>query len=250
MFRKLISQKSVVINEFKIFLDKDDPLRLSLFGEFENDERKIMKKMIKKGDVVLDVVSHIGFHSLLFSRLVGEKGKVYAFEPHPETFALLEKNIEVNNIKNIKPIQAAISDCNGIEKLYLNKYSNASHAFYNPENMKKFIQVKTIRLDSYNKIKADFIKIDVEGAERKVLKGMIELIKRSPNLKMMIEFVPHTSEKSGITTKEFLTTLEKYFKLYEINRENLVKTSHKELIKKYTVKNRKGTNLFCDNKIK
>jgi hypothetical protein len=158
---------------------------------------------------------------------------------------LLKKNIEVNNIKNIEPIQKAVSDCEGKEKLYVDKYSNASHSFYTP-GTKNFIEVDTIKLDNQN-MKVDFIKIDVEGAERKVLKGMTKLIEKNPNLKMMIEFVPYTSEKSGITTEEFLNILEKYFKLYEIDKGSLTETNKEELAQKYTIKNRKGTNLFCSH---
>ena len=244
-FREITSKKSITIDGFKIFLNKDDPLRLSLFGEFEKGERSILAKLIKKGDTVLDIGANIGFHSLLFSRLVGEKGMVYAFEPFPENFALLKKNIEINNIKNMKPIQKAVSDKEGTERLYVDKYSNASHSFYTPD-AKEFMEVETIKLDGFE-IKTDFIKIDVEGAERKVLKGMIKLIERNPNLKMMIEFVPHTAKKTGVSTEEFLDTLEKYFKLYEIDKENLIEINKDKLSEKYTIQNCKGTNLFCIN---
>jgi len=245
-FREITCKKSIIIDGFKMFLNKDDPLRLSLLGGFEKDERGVFAKLIKEGDIVLDVGANIGFQSLLFSRLVGEKGMVYTFEPFPENFALLKKNVETNNIKNVKLAQKAVSDANGKEKFFIDKYSNASHGFYS-FNANGFIEVEPIKLDNYE-MSVNFVKIDVEGADGKVLKGMTKLIERSPNMKIMIEFHPRAIEKSGITTEEFLDLLENYFRIYKVEEENLIETNKKELREKYTIKNDKLVNLFCFRK--
>jgi FkbM family methyltransferase len=245
-FRELTCKKSIIFDGFKMFLNKDDPLGLSLSGGFEKDERKIFSELIKEGDTVLDVGANIGFQSLLFSRLVGEKGMVYAFEPFPENFALLKKNTEINNIRNIKPIQKAVSDVSGKEKFFIDKYSNASHGFYS-FNPGGFMEVETIKLNDYE-MSVDFVKIDVEGADGKVLKGMTKLIERSPNMKIMIEFCPRAIEKSGIATEEFLDLLENYFRIYRISEGNLIKANKRDLREKYTAENDKLANLFCFRK--
>ena len=80
----------VFVNGFKMYLDKNDGSGFSLGTGYEKYETKVMKDHIKKGDIVIDCGGHIGYYSLLFSRLVGKKGKVYTFEADPTNFSLLK----------------------------------------------------------------------------------------------------------------------------------------------------------------
>jgi FkbM family methyltransferase len=84
---------------------------------------------------------------LIAARLVGEEGKVYAFEPEPYNFNLLLKNIEVNRYKNIVPVRKAVSDKIGINKLFLSTEDLSVHTFYNLSGNTKSIEVETINLD-------------------------------------------------------------------------------------------------------
>ena len=117
---------------------------------------------------------------------MGEKGKVYAFEPHPETFALLKKNIEENGYTNVIAEQKAISDKAGVIKLYLAKKNRTTtHSIVkNQYTQDSFFEVEAIALDDYFKQKKkpviNFIKLDVEGAEHHATLGMRKLIQRNP----------------------------------------------------------------------
>lgn len=95
----------IEIQGHKMFIEPADGLEFLIKPHHEEFETEIFKKEIKKGDTVLDLGAHIGYYTLLAAKLVGEKGKVFAFEPEPTNFALLKKNIKINNYQNVIPVQ-------------------------------------------------------------------------------------------------------------------------------------------------
>jgi FkbM family methyltransferase len=235
----------------KMFIDPTDVARLSIFGVLEPLETEIFKKEIKKGDVVLDIGANIGYYTLIAARLVGEKGKVFAFEPHPQNFALLKKNIKLNGYKNVTLVEKAVSNKNKKLKLYLSGYDCGAHSLYNSHKGQHFVEVESIRLDDYfSKLgkKIDFVKIDVEGAEYEALQGMSKIIKRNKDIKIVTEFYPALFKKSGIAPEEFLEFLTREgFNLYNINElEKKIEPVYiSEFLKKYNPKKRNNTNLLC-----
>ena len=86
-----------------------------------------MREILKPGMVVLDIGANIGYHTLISSKLVGNTGKIYSFEPEPHNFKLLLKNIEINEFKNIIPINKALSNNIGSTKLFLDTQSENIH---------------------------------------------------------------------------------------------------------------------------
>jgi tRNA/tmRNA/rRNA uracil-C5-methylase (TrmA/RlmC/RlmD family) len=76
---------------------------------WEPFETHIASTELNQGDVILDLAANIGYFTSLFSKLVGEQGKVFAFEPNPDNFALLQRNVEVNNCTNVTLIISADS---------------------------------------------------------------------------------------------------------------------------------------------
>lgn len=134
-------------------------------------------QFLKEGDVCIDIGANVGFYTLLFSVLVGESGKVYAFEPTPRTFNILTANSLQK--KNVVRANAALMEAEeersladyGAEKSGLNTILHASsHEGARPN----LIAVTATTLDSYclsNDVRPTFIKIDTEGAEEMVLKG-------------------------------------------------------------------------------
>lgn len=114
----------VIIDKHILFLDDQDRLELSVRGSYESYETEIFKKLIRFRDVVLDVGAHIGYHTLTMARLVGDAGKVVAFEPDPTNFALLEKNIAANKYSNVKAIKKGVAEST----------ENSDRNFYFPFN--------------------------------------------------------------------------------------------------------------------
>lgn len=239
----------------KMFLDSKDSLGLSLNGIYEKFETELVKKMVTEGDVVVDVGAHIGYYTLIFAKCVGNGGIVFAFEPEPNNFSLLSKNIEINGYKNVNLEQLAISDFDGTCVLYTFNTSSGANRIYKPleKNYKnsKPIQIKAISLDDYftnrpeNKI--DLIKIDVEGAEFNVLKGMQNIMKKNINLKILLEFNPYFLENAGANPKHLIDFLQdRSFKINYLDEENnrMMEVDADFLLSNEIYKNH-TVNLFC-----
>lgn len=200
----------------KLFVSKKDSglgLMLRAKGNFEPVQTKKFIKSIKKGDVVLDIGANIGYYSVLASKLVGKKGKVYAFEPDPRNLKLLYKNLEVNGCQNVVVVEAALGSKKG--KLFLTQdISNPGESSLAKGKKGKKILVDVIRLDDFVRQKriknVDLIKIDVEGAELEVLRGGLATLKKARDLKIFIECNAPALRKfgeSGISLCAFLKGL-------------------------------------------
>ena len=146
-----------------------------LFEYYEIETTRFFKKNMKKGMVVVDAGANDGYFTRMFSRLVGSTGTVYAFEPDQEAFELLVENTK--HLKNVKAYPYAVSDEDGEATWYHVIGAQECHSLtpYDEADNKKPTEkriVKTITLDSFIPEKIDMMKIDVEGSEDKVFKGM------------------------------------------------------------------------------
>ena len=235
----------------KMFLDSKDTLRLSIYGIYEPLETGLIKKEVKKGDVVLDIGAHIGYYTLIFARLVGDQGKVFAFEPDPTNFTLLTKNVAANNYKNVVLVQKAVSNQTGTVRLYLSPQDTADHRIYNSNDGRQSIEVADIRLDDYFQDfgeKVDFVKMDIQGAEGKAIQGMSNLLTMNDSIKMVMEFQPLGLKKSGIEPEEFLRLLEGCgFKLFDVSERirTIQSVTIPDLLKTYTPEKENRTNILC-----
>ena len=236
----------------KLYLDKEDSLLLSTRKDsYDKFEIECLKRIIKKGDIAVDLGANIGYYTLILAQLVGEFGHVYAFEPEPSNFELLSKNVKENNHNHVTLVQKAVSDKNSKINLYVSKRNLASHRIFDGEDKRESIEIDVITLDEYFKnfekpIK--FIKIDVEGAEGATLLGASKIIKNSKNLVIMMEYFPKWIKKFGDIPEEILKSLiEKQFKLFNINQENkkldpIVLTN---FIEEYNEQKKNYTNVLC-----
>lgn len=128
---------------------------------------------------IIDAGAYIGDSSLAFTKLTSSK--VHAFEPFEESFNKMQDNIKLNNVNNIVPVKASLSDINGEEKIYLS--GDNIQGITTDESYRRYDQsftIKTMTIDNYvkeNNLNVGFIKVDVEGAEKRLLEGAIETIK-------------------------------------------------------------------------
>lgn len=236
----------------KMFLDTIDSLRLSVRDIYESFETEFFKKEVKKGNIVLDIGAHIGYYTLIFAKLVGEEGKVFAFEPEPTNFSLLKKNVELNGYKNVILIQKAVSNKTGTLKLYLCKGNVGDNRIYDSHDGRPSIEIEAIRLDDYfkdNNERINFVKMDIQGAEGGAILGMSQLLEKNKTIKIVTEFWPTGLKKFGTEPEEYLQSLTRLrFKLYELKeRDNKIEPVNaiSTLLEKYTPENGDFTNLLC-----
>jgi len=193
------------------------------WGFYEKFETALFKKLIKKGMVVVDIGANIGYYTLLAAHLVGDEGRVFAFEPDPHNFSLLCKNIEINGHRNVIPVRKAVFSKSGKMKLFLDKSNLGGHSLSGANvDMGVSIMVEATSLDDYLKntnCKIDVIKMDVQGSEMEVLEGMTDTINRNDDLKIITEFWPMGIRNSGSSPMGFLNKLiECGFGLYQIGQ--------------------------------
>ena len=217
-------------------------------GNFESNNFQTIKSYLKDGDHVVDVGAHVGLYSLYFSKLVGEEGKVYSFEPEINNFKLLLKNIKLNHLNNIYPKKIAISDRKGVGKLYLSQKSNWDHRLFNPKDEKRnIVNVKKNKLDNiFHNKRIDFVKIDVQGLEEKCLDGMSNLIIESRNLVLFIEFWPNGLREAGSKPEKFIKKIKSFgFKIYRVEEDSVGLISLKNFKKLLNLPGYDHVNLLC-----
>jgi len=147
-------------------------------GLWELNCIKYICDTVKKPCTILDVGAWVGPYTLLFSKLMGDSGNIYAFEPDPEAFDELRANVQRNALSNVHLEKLCIADSEGRANLRVGQESSLSSIL---GDRGKEIPVQTITLDKYcqeNGILPDAIKIDVEGAERLVIEGSRTIIRR------------------------------------------------------------------------
>jgi len=163
----------------------------------------------KLGDIVFDIGAYVGDTSLWFSKAVGPQGKVYAFEPEPGNFEKLKANLERNNVTNVIPLQLALSENEGEMQVA----SAGGSSIMTQARTGTSVKVTTIdKFVGANKLpRVDFIKMDVEGHELKVLAGARETIK---TFKPSLALSAYHRGDDLIKLPKFLLDLDPGYKFY------------------------------------
>jgi FkbM family methyltransferase len=147
-------------------------------GTYEFAKQQRVAAAVKPGDVFFDVGAHVGFYSLLASSLVGETGRVFAFEPFPRNLGFLEKHLQLNGASNTTVFKAAVSDRPG--ELRFREGEGHSMGQIHAEGTLVVPCVSLDDLYTQNAIPLpNVLKIDVEGAEAHVLRGAENILRRS-----------------------------------------------------------------------
>lgn len=157
-----------------------------------------------KEPFIIDCGSHIGL-SILYFKSLYPKARIIGFEPNPENFEILQKNIKTNKLKDVKLIKAAVSDKNGEAHLHVSLNNDEPwtwgdtivYNMWGDKSEDNNIPVKTVRLSTFITSPVDFIKIDVEGSERAV----VEEIEPKLHLVKAIVMEYHLTETGKIVNK-------------------------------------------------
>jgi FkbM family methyltransferase len=148
-----------------------------LLGAAEPDLQDALCKCVRAGDVVYDVGANVGFFTLLVARLVDVEGHVYAFEPVPANALALQRNLDLNEVQHVSLIRSAVGTSSGHVRMALgSNYATAHLADHGPG----LVTVPCTTIDAFVAGRGrppDVVKIDVEGAEALVLRGMVDTLR-------------------------------------------------------------------------
>jgi len=168
--------------------------------DYEFNETNLIKKVIKTDWTVIDVGANFGWYSIHLAQLVGQNGKIFSFEPIPETYEELNSNIKLNSFQNIKTFNLALGNKDGTISFGVANFDGGSGASSEFLNYSKRIQTNMRKLDDIIKeekiSKVDFIKADIEGGELNMLKGAEQLLERF-RPKILIEIVDMHCQRFG-----------------------------------------------------
>lgn len=145
-------------------------------GLYERDRLDQVKAMMGEGSVFYDVGAQAGYHSMHASRWVSDGGQVYAFEPLPLNFRNLAQHVELNNLRNVKALQCAVSDGEGQMHFDPGPGRMAGHLSASGPLVVKVVSIDRFVEEGHRP--PSFMKIDVEGAEMRVLKGAEKTLHR------------------------------------------------------------------------
>ncbi|MGH7128359.1 MAG: FkbM family methyltransferase [Planctomycetaceae bacterium] len=201
---------------FKLAVHRGPDLHISphllRYGIWEPAVTSYILGAIRTGQNVVDVGAHIGYFTIIMSLLVGEGGKVFAFEPEPCNFDLLRTNLDLNGIRNVSAERKAVSDQAGRAGLHLSSCNTGDHRLYGPPLEREVHEVDTVALDGYfdgTGKPVHFVKIDAQGLEPKILDGMGSLIERNRHwLILLMEFSPGLLRSAGCDLGNFLRCVE------------------------------------------
>lgn len=187
-----------------------------------------LKRLCKKGNVVIDVGANVGSHTLPMAKLVGENGKVYAFEPVPWAVKKLKQNLSLNMFTNIILETIALSDESGEMDMKFRasfKIGSASGVGLEGKIDESWwgeceqVKVHMETLDNYvsrhNIDRIDLVKLDVDGFEGKVIRGAMSVLARFKPI-LIMEVAPAWVEMRGDKIQEVLNSIEKMgYKFYK-----------------------------------
>ena len=163
---------------------------------------------VSEGMVVVDIGAHVGIFTLGAASRVGGGGRVFAFEPSPDTADVLTRHVALNRCSDrVEVVRAVVSDADGVAPFYVHGLSMAASLSrdnveaLNPERIEAAtrIDVRTVTLDRFcdeRNIRPALLKIDVEGAELRVLKGAHDLL-RTGSPVILCEIHPAQMENCG-----------------------------------------------------
>ena len=195
-------------------LDLTEAIDRSIYyrGCFEPMTTAIISKYVKPGMTVFDIGANIGCHTLPCTKLVGRNGKVIAFEPMPWAASRLKRNIDLNNFNNIILEKFALSEVSAKRSVYFRSSWTLDGTLdgISALDSEGSRDVDFVTLDEYvernNISKIDFIKLDVDGYEYKVIRGGVNSIAKFKPV-MIIEFGKYTLREYGDSLEDLIDLL-------------------------------------------
>jgi FkbM family methyltransferase len=224
---------------FLLYMSHDEFGRSIMSGGYDEGETKLVEKLNLCGKVVYDIGAHHGYYSFLFSKFVGNSGKVFAFEPSPRERFYFKISQFLNHSKNISLIPFGLSSKSGKSTFYQAQGIFTGFNSLRPPRFPRGYGAKTKKI-TVNLITLDnfvtqrnlplFMKIDAEGAEFSIIKGAKRLIKSNAPL-MLMEMADIRSKAWNYKIANFIQYLRRYdYLLYKITEAGYLTRIKKQKI--------------------
>lgn len=245
--RKIIGNSSDLLTckrnnlTWSLNLKEGIDLSVYLFGCFEPKTEKAIRQYVKPGMTVLDIGANVGAHALPLAKYVGPTGRVYAIEPTDHAFKKLLKNKSLNpDLENtLIPIKATLNEPNGNQpkEIYSSwnlidknerhpRHGGVLSAVSNANNITLDALVEQLNLS-----RIDFVKMDVDGFECRILRGAKNTFRRFRPT-MILELSPYVLEEQGDSIEILLNLLREFgYQLYHENNQKQLPQSIPELLK-------------------
>ena len=188
--------------------------RLRREGVWEPYETQLVLNLLEPGGVFVDVGANLGYFSILAAACVGEQGRVYAFEPDPDNFALLQANSETNGFgQRICAVNAALAERDGSGRLYLSEDNLGDHQLFDVDGERATREIRMLQggafLTAESVSQISLLKVDTQGSEFAVMAGMLPFLRAQPQpTQILIELTPLSLRQAGASGRALIGSLE------------------------------------------
>jgi FkbM family methyltransferase len=227
-------------------LDRAVAARLLNAGLIGGAARRFFETAIAPGQTVVDVGANQGIFSLLFSRLVGPDGRVFALEPEPTLFSALDENCQLNAATNVTRLRTAAGATRSDGVLHCSRFNRGDNRL-SPSLKGPAVPVEIVPLDEIVLTESvGLVKIDVQGYELHVVKGMQAILDRSAAIKVFFEYWPSGLRYAGQAPHDLLHFfLDQRFALFEPSGAGLRKLKGPDVARTMTGGDRSWRNLLA-----
>jgi FkbM family methyltransferase len=220
------------------YIDPTDTIiapQMLIYRQWEADLTRLINALLEDATTFVDVGANFGYFSCLAAKRLADKpqASVIAVEPNPHLIKLLKRNAEINwSLAPIKVIEAAAGEAAGPVTLFIPAEHGANGGLTNVDQALQ-VKVDMIRLDDIISpgLTVDVMKVDVEGHELGVLKGAADIIQRSPDIKIIVEWSPNQMRDAGVKVEEFKSfMIEKGLSPFKCSKTSIEPISWENLI--------------------
>jgi FkbM family methyltransferase len=223
--------------KIKVHCDGDMFISPSILrdGVWESCETKILTKLLQADTDFLDIGANIGWYTTLAAVALKSRGIVHAFEPDPSNFAILTKNVALNGISNAFFYNLGVSDHSSGAKLFVDTVNKGDHRLYDSGDGRESLDVETISIDEYryiNPLRRLIIKLDTQGSEVAILRGMKKLLtNHTQEIVLICEYWPFGLDRNGTSVGDLIGLVsDAGFQPFTIGVTTLAKTDWASLL--------------------